>query len=106
MEDDLLKLNMLTIAASGLLMLLSGLLLYLFRDSVSDFLRFFLPIPPIGVAAYIFVFNMFRHYDGNLPANASGIIREVGNSALIVLAVFTVFVVLNISITYFLKKLL
>ena len=106
MEDDLLKLNMLTIAAAGFMMLLSGLLLYLFRDSISENLRYFLPIPPIGVAAYIFVFNMFRHYEGHLPANASGTIREVINSAVIVFAVFTIFVVLNISITYFLKKIL
>ena len=106
MEDDLLKLNMLTIAASGFMMLLSGLLLYIFRDSISENLRFFLPIPPIGVAAYIFVFNMFRHYQGRLPANASGTLREVINSAVIVFAVFTIFVVLNISITYFLKKIL
>jgi hypothetical protein len=105
MEDDLLKLNMLTIAASGLMMLLSGLLLYLFRDTVSNNLRFFLPIPPIGVAAYIFVFNMFRHYDGHLPENITGTVREVITSSLFALAVFAVFVVLNISITYLLKKI-
>ena len=64
MEEDFLKLNMLTIAASGFLILLTGVLLYVFRDPVSRNLSFFLPIPPIGVAAYIFVFNMFRYYEG------------------------------------------
>ena len=104
MEEDLLKLNMLTIAASGFLMLISGLLLYVFRDAVSNNLRFFLPIPPIGVAAYIYVFNMFRHYEGHLPDNLMASIREVVISSLFVLGVFAVFVVLNISITYFLKR--
>ena len=106
MEDDLLKLNMLTIAASGLMMLLSGLVLYFFRDTVSNNLRFFLPIPPIGVAAYIFVFNMFRHYQGHLPENLMGTVREVIISSLFVFGVFAVFVVLNISITYLLKRVL
>lgn len=105
MEDDLLKLNMLTIAASGFLMLLSGLLLYLFRDAVSNNLRFFLPIPPIGVAAYIFVFNMFRHYGGHLPDNLMMSIREIVISSLFALGVFAVFVVLNISITYLFKRI-
>ena len=104
MEEDLLKLNMLTIAASGFLMLVSGLLLYVFRDAVSNNLRFFLPIPPIGVAAYIYVFNMFRHYEGHLPDNLMASIREVVISSLFVLGVFAVFVVLNISITYLLKR--
>ena len=106
MEDDLLKLNMLTIAASGFMMLLSGLVLYYFRDVVSNNLRFFLPIPPIGVAAYIFVFNMFRHYQGHLPENLSGTIREVLISSMFALGVFALFVVLNISITYLLKRIL
>jgi hypothetical protein len=66
MEDDLLKLNMLTIAASGLMMLLSGLVLYFF---------------------------------------ISGTIREVFISSLFALGVFTLFVVLNISITYLLKRI-
>ena len=106
MEEDLLKLNMLTITASGLLMLLSGIVLYLFRDSVSNNLRFFLPIPPIGVAAYIYVFNMFRHYQGHLPENLAGIIREVVISSFFVLGVFAVFVILNISITYILNRII
>jgi hypothetical protein len=105
MEDDLLKLNMLTIAASGLMMLLSGLVLYFFRDTVSNNLRFFLPIPPIGVAAYIFVFNMFRHYQGHLPEHISITIREVFISSMFALGVFTLFVILNISITYLLKRI-
>lgn len=105
MEEDLLKLNMLTIAASGFLMLVTGLLLYVFRDTVSNSLRFFLPIPPIGVAAYIFVFNMFSHYQGHLPENTSVAIREIITSSLFAFTAFAVFVVLNISITYLLKRI-
>jgi hypothetical protein len=105
MNDDLLKLNMLTIAASGLLMLLTGVLLYLFRDAIRENLRYFLPIPPIGVAAYIFVFNFFQHFQGQLPEETSTTIREILTSAGITAVVFVVFVIVNISVTYLLKRL-
>lgn len=105
MEEDLLKINMITIAASGVLIFLTGLLLYLFRDTVSNNLRYFLPIPPIGVAAYIYVFNMFSHYMGHLPENTATTIREIIISSTITFTVFAIFVVLNISITYFLKRI-
>lgn len=69
MNDEMLKVNILSITSAGLLMLLTGLLLYIFRDVVSRNVRFFLPVPPLGVAAYVFVFNLFAFYDGNLPGN-------------------------------------
>jgi len=55
MNDEMLKVNILTITIAGLLMMLTGVVLYLFRDIVSINIRFFLPIPPLGVAAYVFV---------------------------------------------------
>jgi len=50
MQDEILKVNILSIIAAGFLMLLTGLLLYFFRDIVTKNVRFFLPIPPLGVA--------------------------------------------------------
>ena len=46
MNPDVLKTNMLSIAVAGLLIMLTGIALYLFRDEVSDNVRFFMPIPP------------------------------------------------------------
>ena len=60
MDKELLKINLLALAGSGLLMLLTGVLLYAFRDRVSPYMRYFLPVPPLGVAAYIVVFNLFK----------------------------------------------
>ena len=51
MEKELVRVNLLSIAIAGSLMLAAGLLLYLFKDAVARHVRFFLPIPPIGVAA-------------------------------------------------------
>jgi hypothetical protein len=105
MSEDVLKLHMLTIAVLGFLMLVTGLALYLFRDIVSGNLRYFLPIPPIGVASYIFVFNMFRTYDGSLPGGALLTLREVTYATLILAGVFFGFSLLNALLTDFLKRL-
>jgi hypothetical protein len=68
MNNDILKINILSIALSGLIMMVSGGVLYYFRGLLSDgIIRYFLPIPPIAVAAYIFVFNMFKHQNSCSP---------------------------------------
>ena len=51
----MLKINILTIAGTGLMMLLTGLVLFFFEGS----------IPPLGVAAYVFVFNLFQRFREN-----------------------------------------
>ncbi|HLC05279.1 MAG TPA: hypothetical protein VJK02_19775 [Anaerolineales bacterium] len=106
MNDDMIKINTLTIAASGIMMLLTGLSLLLFRDAVSRNIRYFLPIPPIGVAAYIFVFNMFRAYGGSIPGSTLETIRELTTSTLIMALVFAAFVTANVALTYLLDRLL
>ncbi len=105
MEDEMLKVNILTITVAGLLMLLTGLCLLVFRDAVSKDIRFFLPIPPLGVAAYVFVFNLFRYYEGNLPSNVWTIIGELVLSAVISGVVFCGFIVANVVITNVLKEM-
>jgi len=106
MEDEILKTNILSITISGLLILLTGALFLLFRSVLSKNLRFFLPIPPLGVAAYIFVFNMYVHYGGDLPDNRWETVREILSSiavSSIIFGVFTVLLVISIST---LRKLL
>ena len=105
MDEDLLKVHMLTIAAMGFLILVTGLVLYLFRDEISNNLRFFLPIPPIGVASYIFIFNMFRAYEGTLPGGAWETLREVAYGTLIMTGVFFTFSVLNAFLTNLLRRI-
>ena len=100
MEIELLKINILSIAGIGLLMLLTGLLLYLFKANIVQHLRFFLPIPPLGVAAYVFVFNFFKNSDGDVPDNIWATMREVllGTAiAALVFCVFSLFLIISIN---------
>lgn len=92
MDKEILKVNLLAIAGSGLLIMLTGLGLYILRERVEIPLRYILPIPPLAVAAYIFVFNWFRGTQGSLLAQPWDVIGEVVKSAIFAGLVFAVFV--------------
>ena len=104
MDQEVLRTNMLAIAVAGLLMLLTGVLLYIFRDYVSHNARFFLPIPPLGVASYIFVFNMYSYYDGYLPGGTWSTAKEILLSTAVAALAFGLFTFLLIFIIDIIKK--
>jgi hypothetical protein len=104
MEQDVLKTYMLSIAASGFLMMLAGAILYVFRDQVSENARFFLPIPPLGVAAYIFVFNMYSYYGGNLPDGVWNTAKEILYSVAVTAVAFALFTALLVVIIAYFKR--
>ncbi len=104
MENEILKINILSIAISGLLMLAAGVILYYFKDYLTGNIRFFLPIPPIGVAAYIFAFNMFKHFDCNVPGRAT-MISEMLLATLTSSFFFFVFTAILILLIKFLKDI-
>jgi len=106
MEKELLKINILSIAAAGLLMLLAGVALYLFKDNAAANMRYFLPIPPLGVAAYVFVFNLFRHYNGSLPERKWEVVVEVFYSTTLIALLFFIFTLLLVFGIDFLKRFL
>lgn len=104
MEQDVLKTYMLSIAASGFLMMLAGAILYVFRDQITENARFFLPIPPLGVAAYIFVFNMYSHYGGNLPDGVWNTAKEILYSVTITAGAYALFTALLVVIIAYFKR--
>jgi hypothetical protein len=104
MNPEVLKTNMLSIAVAGLLIMLTGVALYLFRDHVSDNVRFFMPIPPLGVAAYIFVFNMYSHYEDNLPGGIWTAAKELLISTAIAAIAFGIFALLIVAIVSLLRR--
>ena len=105
MENEVVKTNLLAIAVSGLLTMLAGMILYYFRSSISTNMRYLLQIPPLGVAAYIFAFNMFRYYNGNLPERFSITAREIIFSTLISAGIFFIFTVMFVLIIGYVDRL-
>jgi len=104
MEQDVLRTNMLSIAEAGFLILLTGAFLYFFRNQINESIRFFMPIPPLGVAAYIFVFNMYSHYGGHLPLKSWGTVKEIIYGTAISAAAFGVFTILLIVIISLIRR--
>jgi len=104
MNPEVLKTNVLSVAVAGLLMLITGIALYLFRDQISDNIRFFMPIPPLAVAAYIFVFNMYNYYEGQLPEDSWVAVKEILYSTAIAGLSFGIFVLLILLIVNFIKR--
>jgi hypothetical protein len=96
MQEDAALTNILSITGAGLILLLTGLSFLVFRDYISKHIRYFLPVPPIGVAAYIYVFNLYQHFDGNLTTRLSWVLKEVLLSVGIMSFSFAAFVVLLI----------
>ena len=105
MENEIIKTNLLAIAVSGFLTMLAGIILYFFRSSISGNIRYLLQIPPLGVAAYIFAFNLFRYYHGNLPDNIGITAKEIVVSTLISGCVFLIFTVSFVVIIGIIDKL-
>ena len=68
-------------------------MLYFTRSLISSRVRYFLPMPPIGVAAYVFVFNMFNFYNASLPS-FTDVLIDVLLSTLVAALIFFLSVVL------------
>lgn len=85
--------------------MLAGITLYYFRGSISTNIRYLLQIPPLGVAAYIFAFNLFRYYDGNLPDSNWITAKEIVISTLISGGVFFIFTFLFVVIIGIIDRL-
>ena len=78
--------------------MLAGITLYFFRGSIADNIRYLLQVPPLGVAAYIFAFNLFRYYNGSLPDEFAVTAREIIFSTLVSAGIFFIFTVMFVLI--------
>ena len=86
-------------------MLVSGAVLYYFKDLlIGGHIRFFLPIPPIGVAVYLFVFNMFKHYHCVLPEKSRSVFLEMLIATAASTSVFFIFTATLILLIRFLSR--
>jgi len=105
MENEVIKTNLLAIAVFGFLTMMAGVALYFFRASIAGNIRYLMQIPPLGVAAYIFAFNLFRYYNGSLPDSFANTAREIAYSTLISAGIFFIFTVMFVLIIGFIDRL-
>ncbi|WP_372683784.1 hypothetical protein [Desulfosarcina sp.] len=65
-------------------------------------MRYLLPLPPIGVASYVFVYNMFSKYGGTRPGSLADIIKEVvlaSGIASVSFSMFTLILVFMVNLS-------
>ena len=93
------------IAGAGLIIFLTGLGFLFFRDFVTRNIRFFLPMPPISVAAYIYVYNYYHHNNWVLPDKFAEISKELLISVGFTSFSYAAFVVLLILFVSAVRKL-
>ena len=96
MEEDPVIINILSIVGAGLIILITGIVFLFFKDYIDKHIQFFLPIPPIAVAAYIFVYNPYQQEPVQISGKASVLLKEVLMSVGIVSVSFAVFTVILI----------
>ncbi|ACN16541.1 hypothetical protein HRM2_34660 [Desulforapulum autotrophicum HRM2] len=65
MDKTMNSANILCIILSGLCMSIFGIFLFFSHGRILMVpLRYFLPIPPIAVASYVFAYNLIKDFDG------------------------------------------
>jgi hypothetical protein len=104
MNSEVLKTTILSIIVMGFVITLSGIALYYWRHLVGQHMRFLLPIPPIGVAAYVFVYNMFAVYNGKMPGSIVDTLKEIFWASLISGGFFVVFTIILVFLVNALKN--
>ncbi len=103
-EETILKTNILSIIASGLVMALMGMVLYYFREAAAPHMWYLLTIPPVCVAAYIYVFNMYRKFNGKPPQPHTSLLFDLFTATLTAAGIFLAFSTLLIIIISFLNQ--
>lgn len=101
-NDYLIKTLILSISFMGFSIFITGALFLFARELVSHHIHYILPIPPIGVAAYVFVFNLFVKYDGRLPTQTGAIVSEILLATLFSALIFlfcSAIIVVMVSVT-------
>lgn len=77
MNNMVIKTTILSIIFMGFLISITGIAIYFKKDLLSQYMCYLMPIPPIGVAAYVFVYNLFGKYGGKLSGNLMNSVNEI-----------------------------
>ena len=105
MNLTILKTTILSIIFMGVVILFSGIVLLFWKNQVALHMRYLLPIPPIGVASYVFVYNMFSKYGRTLPGSIADTIKEIVWASAISSIFFFVFTVILVFMVDLVNKI-
>lgn len=85
MTLDATRTNLLIVMAMGVAMFVLGLLLYLNGTRIAPYMRYLLPMPPIAVAAYIYVLNAVNAKGGPLTLKDMVLETAIGTAVFVLI---------------------
>ncbi|MBT4089345.1 MAG: hypothetical protein HN580_15360 [Deltaproteobacteria bacterium] len=100
-SETLVKTLILTISFMGIAIFISGMIAIFYREAIGPYVHLILPIPPTGVAAYVFVFNLFQKFEDGVTSNLGTVMIEVTRATVISAVVFlfcSVVIILLVSV--------
>ena len=103
MNLAILKTTILSIIFMGAVILVAGIILLIYKQQIAPYMRYLLPIPPIGVASYVFVYNMFAKYDGHRSGSVLDTLVEICWASGISFVFFFVFTLILVFIVDIIK---
>ena len=94
MEIQVVRNNLIVITSMGFAMFIVGLILYTNATRVAPYMRYLLPLPPISVAAYIYVLNIVGNESDLAEIRVAVRTLNIGQDLLIETAIGTISFVL------------
>lgn len=100
MED--IRPKILLITAMGAAMFIVGMALFAFTEQVEPYMRFLLPLPPLSVAAYIYMLNKLAitRSDPTVPGKRQALVMDVLTETVVGTVVFVVLSLLIIAVLH------
>ena len=100
MED--IRPKILLITAMGAAMFIVGMALFAFTEQVEPYMRFLLPLPPLSVAAYIYMLNKLAitRSDPTVPGKRQALVMDVLTETVVGTLVFVVLSLLIIAVLH------
>ncbi len=100
----MIKLNIILIGSAGFIMFLIAAVMLNFAEQLSGSMRYWLTVPPLGVAAYVYVVNLLKvHASDGQGIVPSALMGDVLMATAIAATIFLLFAALMLGISSLIK---
>ena len=104
MQVEVTRTNLIIITSMGLAMFLVGLFLYFNASRIAPYMRYLLPLPPIAVAAYIYVLNVVSAQGGRALDISTDLLIETAIGTVSFLLITVLLLGQYYAISFLLRK--
>ena len=98
MTGDTLRMNLLLVASMGVGIALMALVLLAFKAQLGGGARFILPVPPLAVAAYVYVVTFAKELPGDGGITTGQALVDGGIASIAAAIVFFIFSTISVLV--------